>query len=127
MDYAKKHVFICAKKKPEGIPNCKEAGGMDLTDAVRAALFKAGRENEVLVATSGCVGLCTKGPNMIVYPEGKWYTSVRLDEVETIVQQHLLGGVPVERPEDPDGESIAGQLVEHHGRVKQMMQDAGKL
>ncbi len=57
-------------------------------------LFGPGK---VRLNKSGCMGRCAVGPVMVVYPEGVWYTYVDRDDVEEIIQEHLLNGREVER------------------------------
>ena len=56
----------------------------------------AGR-NRVRVNQSGCLDRCEEGPVLVVYPEGVWYTYVDQDDVDEIIDQHLINGVIVER------------------------------
>ncbi len=52
---------------------------------------------EVLVSSSNCLGPCGEGPTIVVYPEGVWYTKVALEDVEEIIEKHMLKGQLVER------------------------------
>ncbi len=54
-------------------------------------------EGSILVSTSGSIGLCAVGPAVMVYPEGIWYYGVQPEDVEQIVDEHLIGDQPVER------------------------------
>ena len=58
----------------------------------------------VAVTPTGCLGPCFEGPTIVVYPEGTWYVGVRREDVDEIVESHLVGGRAVERlvyrPED---------------------------
>lgn len=54
-------------------------------------------EGTVIVTTCGSVGLCAVGPAVLIYPAGVWYYNVEPDDVEEIVDQHIIGGHHVER------------------------------
>ncbi|MBR4313995.1 MAG: NADH-quinone oxidoreductase subunit NuoF [Lachnospiraceae bacterium] len=51
--------------------------------------------DKITIVTTGCHGLCALGPIMQVYPEGIFYTGVKPEDVERIVDEHILGGNPV--------------------------------
>ena len=51
--------------------------------------------DKVTIVTTGCHGLCALGPIMQVYPEGIFYTGVKPEDVERIVDEHIIGGKPV--------------------------------
>lgn len=60
------------------------------------------KELSVRVSTSSCQGLCSRGPNLMVYPEGVVYHRTTEDRLERIVTEHVRGGRPVEEfLEDP--------------------------
>jgi len=77
MEIFKYHVFICTQTKPEKTPACAASGADQTLAALREEVAKAGLEKEVLITTAGCMGLCEKGPNLVVYPEGAWYSGVK--------------------------------------------------
>lgn len=54
-------------------------------------------EGTVIVTTCGSVGLCTIGPAVLIYPEGVWYYGVTADDVEEIVEEHIINGRIVDR------------------------------
>jgi (2Fe-2S) ferredoxin len=51
---------------------------------------------DVMITSTGCFGICDKGPVAVIYPEGVWYGNLTEDDVEKIVEQHIMNGIPVE-------------------------------
>jgi (2Fe-2S) ferredoxin len=51
-----------------------------------------GLGGEVFVNNTGCFGICEQGPVIVVYPGGIWYKGVTVDDVETIMEEHIEGG-----------------------------------
>ena len=54
-------------------------------------------EGGVRVNTAGCLDRCEEGPVAVVYPEGVWYTYVDSEDIDEIVDQHLVAGKEVKR------------------------------
>ncbi len=91
------HVFVCDQRKPDGVPCCSARGAAEVIDTLRREVHARGLDGEVQVTVCGSLGLCEHGPNMVVYPEGTWYSGVRPDDVAEIVESHFKNGQPVER------------------------------
>ncbi len=85
------HVLIC------GGTGCTSSGSMKIADSLEEQIAKSGLAEEVKVVRTGCFGLCALGPVMIVYPEGTFYSRVKLEDVPEIVEEHLLKGRVVDR------------------------------
>jgi len=49
------------------------------------------------VNTSGCLDRCEEGPVCVVYPEGTWYTYIDEQDIDEIIENHLVGGEVVKR------------------------------
>ena len=80
------HVYICTQEKPDpNAPSCSGRGSQKVLETLRAELGKAGLGDEVQITTSGSLGLCTRGPNMIVYPEGIWYSGVQVEDIPCLL------------------------------------------
>jgi NADH-quinone oxidoreductase subunit F len=103
-----KTVFVC---KGTG---CVSGG----SDAVYEALKKeVARQKltDVEVDFTGCHGFCEQGPNVVVEPEGIFYTHVEPGDVPEIVTSHLENGKPVERLfyRDP----VTGQSIPYYSEI----------
>ncbi len=118
MEPFKYHIFVCTQAKPEGMESCAAKGAEQTLAALRREIARAGLDSEVQVTTCGCLGLCEKGPNLIVYPEGTWYAQVKAEDVAGIVSEHLKLGRPVARLARPDASSMKKEISEHFAKVK---------
>ena len=97
--YYKYHVFFCTNKRTDGRQCCEDYGANNLRDYAKGDIKKAGLQKEggVRVNTAGCLNRCSEGPVMVVYPEAVWYTYIDQDDVDEILQEHLVNGRLVER------------------------------
>lgn len=93
------HVFVCHNTRPEGAPrpSCTLDGKSDLHAALQQLTKAAGLGTKVRINKAGCLDQCEHGPMVVVYPEGVWYGNVRPEDAAAIVEEHLIGGHPVER------------------------------
>ena len=85
------HVLIC------GGTGCTSSKSVEIKNAMEAEILAKGLADEVKVVMTGCFGLCALGPIMIIYPEGTFYSNVKIEDAAEIVSEHLLKGRPVER------------------------------
>jgi (2Fe-2S) ferredoxin len=99
MSYFKHHVFICTNQRENGEQCCNTVGGSDAFAYAkdRIGALKKNGVGAVRINKAGCLGRCDQGPVMVVYPEETWYNFVDNDDVEEIIQQHLIGGEVVDR------------------------------
>lgn len=99
MDKPEKHIFVCTSCRLNGVQ--KGACIAKESDAIVAEFLEKLDENDltntVMVSNTGCFGMCTKGPVAVVYPEGVWYGNIMVDDVEEIVESHIIDGKVVER------------------------------
>jgi len=93
-----KHIFICCNQREPEHPrgSCDPAQSGEVHKAFKKALSQRGIRN-VRANRAGCMDQCEHGPAVVVYPEAVWYGNVRPQDAEQIVEQHIIGGHPVER------------------------------
>ena len=80
-----------------GGTGCTSAGSQAVREALEEQIAVKGLQDEVKVVQTGCFGLCSLGPVMIVYPDGTFYSKVKAEDIPEIVEEHFLKGRPVER------------------------------
>ncbi|HPD46029.1 MAG TPA: NADH-quinone oxidoreductase subunit NuoF [Anaerohalosphaeraceae bacterium] len=76
---------------------CLNNGVRLLHDILEAQLEKAGLTDRVKINISGCLGMCNKGPILIVYPGYTIYGNVQKEDVAEIIEEHVLKNRPVAR------------------------------
>ncbi len=84
-----RHVLVC------GGTGCTSSGSPKIIAKLKEELAANGLSDKVQIVKTGCFGLCERGPIMIVYPEGSFYSRVNVDEIPRIVKEHLVDGNPV--------------------------------
>lgn len=95
----KNHLFFCLNKRNNGSDCCDQHNAFALFEYAKNRVKELGLSGpgKVRVNKSGCLDRCNDGPVMVVYPEGIWYTFVDTEDIEEIIQSHLILGRPVER------------------------------
>lgn len=103
MPRPQKHVFVCSQARPPGHPrgSCAEKGCRDVLDEFHFQFQQRQCFDTVMITATGCLGPCSTGTNVLVYPEGILYGNVTKEDVAAIFDEHLLGGTPVERLKVP--------------------------
>ena len=101
-------VFVC-----QGT-GCLSSGADTVYEALKAEVAKLGLR-DVEVDFSGCHGFCEQGPNVVVEPEGIFYTHVQSEDAGEIVHSHLRDGKPVERLfyRDP----VTNKAISHYSEI----------
>jgi len=100
------HVLVCNGT------GCTASKSPEIMAKLEQALVEKGLDKEVKIVKTGCFGLCQKGPIMVIYPEGATYCHVSVDDVEEIVNEHLVKGRIVKRLllGDKEAEDVAKSL-----------------
>jgi len=99
MGYYQHHVFFCCNQRepPERCCASNDALAMQQYAKQRVkALGRAGKDR-VRVNKAGCLDRCEEGPVIVVYPDDVWYTYVDKEDIDEIIDRHVVGGEIVER------------------------------
>jgi NADH:ubiquinone oxidoreductase subunit F (NADH-binding)/(2Fe-2S) ferredoxin/Pyruvate/2-oxoacid:ferredoxin oxidoreductase delta subunit len=86
MSLFRSHVLIC------GGTGCTSSSSDKIEERFKELVAEQGLDQEVMVVRTGCFGLCEEGPICIVHPEGSFYSRVKIEDVDTIVSEHLMMG-----------------------------------
>lgn len=94
----KHHIFVCTSCRINGQQKgfCYSKDSVNVLQKFMEAIEDNDLSGEVMITNTGCFGICDKGPIAVVYPEGIWYGNLTEDDVEKIVEQHIMDGIPVE-------------------------------
>ena len=87
----KNHVLVC------GGTGCHSNRSSEIYKEFQNQLIEKGLEKDVQMVLTGCFGLCAAGPVIIVYPEGAFYSKVKIEDVTEIIDEHIIKGRIVER------------------------------
>ena len=63
----------------------------------RCKALKLTGKGKIRINKAGCLDRCGQGPVMVIYPEAVWYTWVDNDDIDEIIEEHLLKGKVVKR------------------------------
>ena len=104
MPKPERHVLVCMNTRPPGHPrgSCGSVGAQGVLTSFQEEFERKNLYDKALVSGSTCIGPCSSGPTVVVYPEGTWYQKVSTDDVSEIVDNHIINGKPVERLLLPD-------------------------
>lgn len=99
MSYYKNHVFFCTNLREDGSQCCGQHHAQEMRDYMKKRSKELGlvRTGEVRVNTAGCLNRCEHGPVIVIYPDETWYTFVDKDDIDEIIDEHLIKGNKVER------------------------------
>ena len=99
MSYYRHHVFFCTNQRTDGRACCQDHNAKALRDHAKQRIKALGVAGPggVRINTAGCLDRCAEGPVAVVYPEGVWYTFVDREDIDEIIDSHLVAGRVVER------------------------------
>ncbi|MHC4941601.1 MAG: (2Fe-2S) ferredoxin domain-containing protein [Planctomycetota bacterium] len=81
------HVFICTNDRKGARQSCEDGRNSDLKAALKQEIKQRGWNRHVRVSSSGCLGLCDVGPNVVIYPHRIWLSAASPDDVGEILAE----------------------------------------
>lgn len=81
------HVFVCVNERDDGSKSCGDGLGSSLKDLLKAGVEARGWKGRVRVSSTGCMGLCARGPNAMIHPQGVWFAGVAAADVSAILDE----------------------------------------
>jgi (2Fe-2S) ferredoxin len=93
------HVFFCLNERDEGRPCCAKRGAQEAQEHAKKRIkeLNLNGPGKVRINKAGCLDRCEEGPVIVIYPQETWYTYVDKEDIDDIIDTHLLGGKVVER------------------------------
>ena len=79
------HVFVCTNDREGRSKSCADGNSQQIRARLKAEINKRGWKGRVRVSQCGCMGLCAKGPNVMIYPQKSWFADVMPEDAEDII------------------------------------------
>jgi len=99
MSYYQHHVFFCCNQRDPPERCCASNDALEMQQYAKKRIKALGLsgKDRVRINKAGCLDRCEEGPVIVVYPEEVWYTYVDRQDIDEIIDRHLVGGEIVER------------------------------
>lgn len=99
MTYYQKHVFFCVNQRQAGEACCNDHNAQAMRDYAKDRIRAANLDGKgkIRINNAGCLDRCSEGPVIVIYPEDIWYTYVDHEDIDEIIEEHLINGRIVER------------------------------
>lgn len=105
-----RHVFVCVNKRAPGHPKgcCADLGSEQIRAWFKQGVAERGLREQVRANNAGCLDQCEYGPTVVVYPDDVWYRVSTREDVDEVLDRHVIGGeivhrLQIEWPDDDDG------------------------
>jgi len=85
-----KNILVCTNDCHGEKSSCGDHQGPEIFKALRQIAKDRGLHPRIRVAQAKCLGQCNQGVNIMIYPDGIWYSGIRMDDVQSIADKYLL-------------------------------------
>ena len=99
MSYYQYHVFFCTNERQQGEQCCEQCNATAIRAYAKDRIKQLGLagSGKVRINTAGCLDRCELGPVIVIYPDDVWYTYLDREDVDEIIDEHLINGRVVRR------------------------------
>lgn len=99
MSHYQYHVFFCTNERQQGEQCCERCNATAIRNYAKDRIKQLGLAGagKVRINTAGCLDRCELGPVIVVYPEAVWYTYLDREDIDEIIDEHLINGRVVHR------------------------------
>lgn len=99
MSYYQRHVFFCTNSRDDGRASCGDCHAQEMRDYAKKRCKSLGLtgKDKLRINSAGCLDRCGEGPVVVVYPEAVWYSYVDEEDLDEIIDEHLINGRVVDR------------------------------
>lgn len=84
----RKYVLVCENRREDGRACCMPQGEL-IREALKSAVKGLGLADKIRVSRTGCLDVCSEGPNVLVMPDNIWYKHVSKEDVPQIIKEIL--------------------------------------
>lgn len=88
----RKYIFVCENERTDG--DCCAPRGLKIRELLKEKIKQRGLSKQVRVSRSGCLDVCSEGPNVLLMPDNVWFKRVTESDVEEILSASLRGVAP---------------------------------
>jgi len=79
------HVFVCTNDRGGVRKSCADDNSQEIRARLKSEINNRGWKGRVRVSQCGCMGLCPKGPNVMIYPQKAWFSAVTVEDTDDII------------------------------------------
>ena len=99
MSYYRHHVFFCTNQREGNAKCCNNFNAQELRDYAKQRIksLKLSGKSKIRINNAGCLDRCNEGLIIVIYPDETWYTYIDQEDIDEIIDEHLIKGKIVER------------------------------